>query len=130
MSGAVARISGCSIEFVMTMAGFDGDEHIEVARTIRAAVEEEGGFLRPYGEFRKRLAASGANVSSTSCSRLWKAAAAEKVTEDSQDEEPGDEDVPVEPKQAQETEPAQARDQEEEDQGLTLDEIGRPHRGR
>jgi uncharacterized radical SAM superfamily protein len=51
------------------MAGFDGDVHIEVARTIRTAVESEGCY-RPFGEFRKRLAAAGIHVSSTIASKL------------------------------------------------------------
>ena len=55
------------------MAGFDGDVHIEVARSIRTAVESEGGHFRPFGEFRKRLAAAGIRVSSTIASRLWRA---------------------------------------------------------
>ena len=103
------------------MAGFDGDVHIEVARSIRTAVESEGGHFRPFGEFRKRLAAAGIHVSSTIASKLWRAVddSAEISADEEEEEEEVKDGVP---------EPQSAQDQPEDvDQGLSLREIEESH---
>ena len=102
------------------MAGFDGDEHIDLARSIRAAVESEGGHTRPYGEFRKRIAAAGISLSSTACSRLWRAAVEEAVT--SEEDLGGEGEVEGEV----ELPPSQPEDAEE---GLSLSEVVGSHFG-
>ena len=86
------------------MASFDGDEHIDVARSIRTAVESEGGHFRPFGEFRKRLAAAGIRVSSTIASRLWRAvddSAEISADEEEEEEEEEVKDGAPEPQSAQ-----------------------------
>ena len=101
------------------MAGFDGDEHIEVARGIRAAVESEGGHSRPYNEFYKRLAAAGIHVSSTIASKLWRAV--DESSETSGDDEDAEaQDTPPEPQLAQDP-------PEELDLGVSLVEIEASH---
>ena len=83
------------------MAGFDGDVHIEVARTICTAVESEGCY-RPFGEFRKRLAAAGIRVSSTIASRLWRAVDdSAEISADEEEEEEEVKDGAPEPQSAQ-----------------------------
>ena len=101
------------------MAGFDGDVHIEVARGIRTAVESEGGHFRPFGEFRKRLAAAGIHVSSTIASKLWRAVDESSEHSEEEEEEEVKDGVP---------EPQSAQDQPEDvDQGLSLLEIEESH---
>ena len=97
------------------MASFDGDEHIEVARTIRTAVESEGGHFRPFGEFLKRLAAADIHVSSTIASKLWRAVDDSSEKSEEEEEEEAKDGVP---------EPQSAQDPPEEvDQGVSLLEI-------
>ena len=101
------------------MAGFDGDEHIDVARGIRAAIESEGDHFRPFGEFRKRLAAADIHVDSTIASKLWRAVDESTETSgDDKDEE--DQDTPPEPQLAQDP-------PEELDRGVSLVEIEASH---
>ena len=94
------------------------DADVAVARALRADIEEQGGFTRPYGEFRKRLAVAGISVSSTACSQLWRAAAEELVTTD--EDQGGEEEVGAKT-EGHDIHP------EEEDPGLSLAEIMEPY---
>ena len=90
------------------MASGYSSEDVDAARVIRAEIEEQGRFIRPYGEFRKRIAAAGISLSSTACSKLWKAAAEKEVITE---EDPGGE------------EEEQEEQEDADEQGLTLIEL-------
>ena len=92
------------------MAGFEGEEHLEVAGGLRSVIVETGGLSNPRNEFRRRLAAAGIKVSATVCSRLWRAAG-EQLVVASQDA--GSEEV----------EEHEDEEEDAEEQGLTLIEL-------
>ena len=60
--------------FAVSMATEFTAADLEVARIVRADIEQRGGYTRPYGEFRKRIAAAGISLNSTASSKLWRAA--------------------------------------------------------
>ena len=56
--------------FAVSMATEFTAVDLEVARTVRADIEQRGGYSKPYGEFRKRIAAAGISLNSTARSKL------------------------------------------------------------
>lgn len=91
---------------------------LELARTVRADIEQRGGYTRPYGEFRSRIAQAGISLNSTASSKLWRAADREAASGSETgggSEEEADDGVTPE--------------LEGEEQGLTFEEISASHFG-
>ncbi len=104
--------------FAVSMATEFTVADLELARTVRADIEQRGGYSRPNGEFRKRIAAAGISLNSTASSKLWRAADQEAAsgseTGGGSEEEANDGVTP---------------ELEDEDQGLTFEEISASHFG-